>query len=301
MGFVLALVCVACSGDRVTPYRDGLARQGLLKEVKVDGARIVYADMGQGKPVVLLHGLGGSLFDWRHIAPELARRGWRVIVPDMLGAGESDAPANADYSVRAQAGRVVALLDSLGIRRASFVGNSYGGGVSLMVATEWPDRVEKLALLDAACYPDGLPLDYYLLYAACQVPGIPEKVIERLPPEPVACLLLHRLYYDASLITRDVVRSYAVEVAPSSRRQALVKMARCIKPPRLSRHLARVKKIDRPAIVIWGEHDSIFPVALGRRLARDLGTRCEVIANAGHLPHMEQPEKVVRLLEDFLK
>lgn len=301
MGWVLAFLSLACFGDRLTPYRDGLARQGYLKEVKIDGARIVYADMGQGKPVVLLHGLGGSLFDWRHITPDLAQRGCRVLVPDMLGSGESDAPEDADYSVREHARRMVALLDHLGIKRASFVGNSYGGGVSLMVATEWPDRVEKLALLDAACYPDGMPLDYYLLYAACQVPEVPEKVIEMLPPEPVACLLLRRLYYDTSLLTRDVVRSYAVEAAPSSHRRALVKMVRAIKPSKLGSHLAKVKKIDRPAMVIWGEHDEIFPVALGRRLAKHLGTRCEVIANAGHLPHMEQPEKVVPLLAEFLK
>ncbi len=144
---VLALAVGSVRGEqpptpagRLTPYRDRQLERGRIHDVELDGYRYCLLDTGgtDGPPLVLLHGLGGSLYDWRHVVDALAASR-RVIALDLLGAGESSMPSTADYSVFAQARRVKGLLDALGIDRATLVGNSYGGGVALAFAQDWPE------------------------------------------------------------------------------------------------------------------------------------------------------------------
>jgi pimeloyl-ACP methyl ester carboxylesterase len=118
------------SEGRLTAFRTELAREGSLRDLEVDGRRTSVAEPGRGKPLVLLHGVGGSIYDWRHLLRPLSGDR-RVIAVDLLGAGESEKPEGEDYSVVAQARRVRAVLDRLGVERASFAGDSFGGGVAL--------------------------------------------------------------------------------------------------------------------------------------------------------------------------
>src|SRR5262249_4684552 len=115
---------------RLTEFRQELFDEGALREVRVDSRRYCVLDIGRGPTLVLLHGLGGSLYDWRHLIRPLSVR-HRVIALDLLGSGESELPEGEDYSLAAQARRVRGVLDALGVRRATLVGNSYGGGIAL--------------------------------------------------------------------------------------------------------------------------------------------------------------------------
>src|SRR5688572_21476003 len=95
---------VDLAGRRLTPFRDQLYSDGILRDVEIDGRRYCIAIAGEGPPLVLLHGLGGSIYDWRHLLRPLAA-GHRVIAMDLLGAGESEIPECEDFSVAAQARR----------------------------------------------------------------------------------------------------------------------------------------------------------------------------------------------------
>ena len=149
--------CVAAeqSAGRLTPFRDALFREGVLRDVVVDGRRTCVADLGEGPPLLLLHGLGGSLYDWRHLLQPLSKK-HRVIAPDLLGAGESEIPESEDYSLPAQARRLRGLLDHLGVGRADLIGSSYGGGIALRFAQDWPERTGRLVLINSICYPEHI-------------------------------------------------------------------------------------------------------------------------------------------------
>ena len=112
--------------------------------------------------MLLIHGSGPgvtSYANWRLVIPALAKK-LRVIAPDMVGFGFSERPKDVEYSVQTWADQVVGLMDTLGIEKTSLVGNSFGGAIALRVATQHPDRVDKLVLMGSMGVPfpitDGL-------------------------------------------------------------------------------------------------------------------------------------------------
>src|SRR5919202_3647744 len=117
-------------------------------DVEIDGMPIRYLAAGEGPPVVLLHGAGDNALDWRWVLFTLAAT-HRVFAPDLPGSPDSARPA-ADYSPAFFERFVASFLDALGIRRATFVGNSLGGLVALRLALSEPARVKVLVLVDSA-------------------------------------------------------------------------------------------------------------------------------------------------------
>ena len=116
-----------------------------VSRVRVDGVELNVVDEGQGPAVVLLHGFPDSLRLWRHQTPALVAAGYRVIVPDLRGFGESDKPeAVEDYALRVIVGDVIALLDTLEVEQAHVVGHGLGSAVAWVLARVAPDRVRRL-------------------------------------------------------------------------------------------------------------------------------------------------------------
>lgn len=116
------------------------------------GIRTNYHDLGEGPPVLLIHGSGPGVTawaNWRLTMPELAKR-FRVIAPDMVGFGETERPAGHHYSMQSWLAHLLGLLDALEIEQAHIVGNSFGGGLALALAIEAPQRVGKLVLMGSA-------------------------------------------------------------------------------------------------------------------------------------------------------
>jgi haloalkane dehalogenase len=118
---------------------------------------MAYTDTGAGEPVVLLHGIPTWSYLFHDVVPLLEPR-CRVLAPDFLGHGYSDRRDRFDRSLVAQTAAVLALLDELGIERATFVGHDTGGGVALILGIEHPDRVARLVLANAVAY-DSWPID----------------------------------------------------------------------------------------------------------------------------------------------
>lgn len=120
--------------------------------VTISGIRIHYYVLGpeNGRPVVLVHGLGGRSEDWRNLAPILARSGFRVYLPDLPGFGKSERPAEFSYSIPDQAAIVVGFLDAVGLKEVDLGGWSMGGWIVQRVAAEHPERVIRLMVFDSA-------------------------------------------------------------------------------------------------------------------------------------------------------
>ena len=119
------------------------------RSIEVDGVHLHYVEAGEGPPLLLLHGLNGSTFGFRLLAPYLTPH-YRTIALDLMGFGYSDRPQHRDYSLGAQARLVDGFLDALGIERASVLGHSLGGAVAMHLALEFPERVDRLILASSA-------------------------------------------------------------------------------------------------------------------------------------------------------
>ena len=157
VGTVLVLAAVAFWMRPLDFFDDFTYLAGALHGVQnrwtwVDGQRMHYEVEGppNGPPVVLVHGLGGRAEDWRALAPYLAKAGFRVYMPDLIGYGRSAQPANFSYSIRDEAALVAGFLDVAGLKRVDLGGWSMGGWIVQMVAYQHPDRIKRLMLFDSA-------------------------------------------------------------------------------------------------------------------------------------------------------
>jgi pimeloyl-ACP methyl ester carboxylesterase len=231
------------------------------------GSGTMYAEItGAGQPLLLVHGLGGSTRWWARNVPALARS-CRVHVIDLLGFGRS---RGQRFVLREAAGLLVGMMDQLGLARASVVGHSMGGFIAADVAAQFPERIERLVLVDAAVLPfDRLSLRHIW------------RIVQRLPHLPWTLL--------------PVLCMDALQAGPVT----LIKALRELLSTDIRLDLARIKA---PTLILWGEHDATLPLAVGRRLHGHLPQAAFlVMAGAGHHPMWERPLAFNQAVIQFLK
>jgi pimeloyl-ACP methyl ester carboxylesterase len=273
-----------------------------LREIKLHGHRVAYRQMGSGPVIVLVHGITGDSGTWAGVAPWLAER-YTVVAPDLLGHGMTAKP-RGDYSLGAFASGIRDLMIALGHERGTFVGHSLGGGIALQLAYQFPERCERLVLVDSG----GLGREVSLLLRAASLPG----------SEIVLPLLAHaRLIGAAETVGRalgriglapapdlaEMARGYA-SLSRADARRAFVQTVRGV----IDMAGQRVSARDRlylaqhvPTLLIWGDRDPIIPIEHGREAqAMIKGSRFETFPGSGHFPHIDDPHRFVRVLRDFV-
>ncbi|MBB4662954.1 alpha/beta fold hydrolase [Conexibacter arvalis] len=273
-----------------------------LQEITLHGHRIAYRAGGSGPVLVLVHGITSTSQTWSKVFPLLTRR-FTVIAPDLLGHGASAKP-RGDYSLGAYASGVRDLLVALGHERATFVGHSLGGGVAMQLAYQFPERCERLVLVGSG----GLGREVNLLLRASTLPGsdvVLPLLVNRhlLDAGRLAGTLLGKVGLQAGTDIAEIARGHA-SLADRDARAAFVQTLRTIVDPRGQRVDAR----DRlylaehvPFLIVWGEHDSIIPVAHGRDAhALVPSSRLEVFERSGHFPHVDEPTRFLEVLEEFV-
>ena len=272
------------------------------QETTIHGHRVAYRLEGSGPPIVLIHGITASSRVWELVGPRLARH-YTVLAPDLLGHGHTAKP-RGDYSMGAFASGIRDLLLSLDIGPATIVGHSLGGGVAMQFSYQFPDRTERLALISSG----GLGRRVHGLLRAATLPGS-ELVLPWLAGRQVlsAGRAVGRALGGAGLkLGNDVMemaRGHA-SLSDAESRAAFVHTLRAS----VDAGGQRVQALDRlylaeelPVLIVWGARDRIIPLEHGRR-AHDLvpGSRFELFERAGHFPFLDEPERFVGTLEDWI-
>lgn len=271
-------------------------RLPLPPRLEVDGHSYCYREKGEGPALLLLHGLGGSSHDWHFVFDDFAPS-HRTLALDMLGAGLSDKPADADYSIPAQAVRVARFLETLGISRAHIAGNSYGGALGLRLAACRPDLVDRLVLLDPASLPQKMPQHVRIL----RTRGFAEVAVALPPRKWLVRRTLRDVFHDPSKIREEDVAHYAAEMAMPGARRAMLRIARHLYPEKAAQYLSSFRRIQAPTLILWGEEDRITPLRNAHFLKELIpGSRLRTIPNCGHCPHMEFPRLTKLAILDFL-
>jgi len=261
--------------------------------LQLDGSRIRYIDVGRGAPVVLLHGLGASMYAWRRNLAAVAAAGFRVIAFDNRGFGLSDKPS-APYDNAAYARLVIALMDSLRLTDAVLVGHSMGGAIAAQVAIEYPARVRGLVLVGSA----GLGAREPLLFRVARWPVLGPAALA-LRGRGFTARLLRSTYYDPGKVTEADVDQYYAPVAQPEYGRALRGVLQQFRFTALE---GRLDRIAAPTLVLWGEEDRWVPMGLGRALAAGITRSAFVtVPRAGHSVQEEAPDEVNHLVIRFLK
>jgi pimeloyl-ACP methyl ester carboxylesterase len=273
-----------------------------LKEIQLHGHRVAYRRAGSGPAIVLVHGITSTSATWERVMPYLAAD-FTVIAPDLIGHGESAKP-RGDYSLGAYASGVRDLIVALGHESATYVGHSLGGGVVMQLAYQFPERCERLVLVDSG----GLGRDLNLLLRAATLP-LSEMVLPLLASTRVLDAgrsvgrFFGRLGLRAGTDVEELARGHASLADPEAR-AAFVHTLRTIVDPMGQ----RVSATDRlylaeniPFLIIWGKRDRIIPVEHGLA-AHELvpSSRLELFEGAGHFPHLDEPQHFLDVLLDFI-
>jgi pimeloyl-ACP methyl ester carboxylesterase len=272
------------------------------RQIELHGHPVTYHQAGAGPVVLLIHGITSSSRTWRAVMPGLAEH-YTVIAPDLLGHGRSAKP-RGDYSLGGYASGLRDLLVALEVPRATVVGHSLGGGVAMQFAYQFPDRLDRLVLVDSG----GLGEEVSLVLRAATLPGA-EYVLPLLASSPLrgagAALgaVLGRVGLRASADVRGLAEGFE-SLGDGEARRAFVHTARSVIDPTGQ----RVDATDRlylaghvPSLVVWGERDRMIPVQHGRQAhALMPNSRFEEFEGAGHFPFNDDPERFVALLHDFI-
>ena len=274
-----------------------------VQYLTIHGHRRAFVKVGSGPAVLLLHGLGCDHTTWSPVIDTLAKR-YTVIAPDLLGHGQSAKP-RADYSVGGYANGVRDLLTVLGIDKVTVVGHSFGGGVAMQFAYQFPERTERMVLVaSGGLGPEVSPFiraittpGYHHVMGALTLPGVRHLGMAGLKG-------LSATGWKATRDLGEVAEIYDSFKDPHARAAI--------------RHVVRavvdwkgqiVTMADRaylteamPMAVVWGRDDHVIPVRhAANAAALAPAARIEVIPNAGHFPHKDHPERFAKILHDFIR
>jgi pimeloyl-ACP methyl ester carboxylesterase len=249
---------------------------------------------------VMLHGYGGNRFTWRHWAPSLALRG-RVLLVDMKGFGRAPKPDDGAYGPADLAALVVALLREMDLRRVTLVGHSLGGGVALLATLQSTgadrSRLERLVLVASAAYPQRLPP--FVSFA--RRPRLTAALLRLIGGRRTIRLALRSIVFDARSVTEGMVAAYGDPLGTRDGLRAALDAGRVILPDDIDELSARFPEIDLPTLVLWGDHDRVVPISVGRRLAVALPrARLIVLERCGHMVPEERPRASLAAVEEFL-
>ena len=273
-----------------------------VEHLTIHGHDVAYRRGGQGPVLLLLHGIAGSSSTWLP-AMQLLQRDFTVLAPDFLGHGKSDKPLG-DYSLGNQASGMRDLLLLLGIERATVVGHSFGGGVAMQFVYQFPDLCERLVLVDAGGF--GREVNWMLRLTA--LPAA-EYVMPVLFPsfvrnwgDSVGTFLGRRGIRYAR--AEEMWRSYRSLTEPENR-QAFVRTMRAVIDPGGQ----SVSATDRlyllahtPTLIVWGDQDTIIPVAHARKAHEAIpNSQLEIMEGVSHFPQVEEPVRFVEILTNFFR
>lgn len=277
------------------------------REATVEGLGIFYRELGEGPPVVLLHGWPQTGECWREVASALARR-HRVLVPDLPGYGRSDAPSAFDAATLARS--IVAFADAVGAPRFAVAGHDWGGSITFRLATHHADAIDRFAVINAPFRKLDLRRGWHFLLF--NVPVLPE-VVWALAGDRWIDTVHRRASAHPERFDDEVLAPYREAFRSPERRrsslayyrtvtrQTLARMVRARLPGGANAPRPEPRRIESPAMIVWGMRDPALPVQILQGISHDIPhARIERLEDCGHFVPDECPAALAALLMDFL-
>ena len=268
-----------------------------LHTLEVGGATVNYAEIGEGPPIVFLHGLGGCWQNWLENMPRMAELGHRAIAIDMPGFGASPMPP-WEITIPAYGELVGAVCDKLGIGEATLVGNSMGGFVAAEVAVGRPQWISGLVLVSAAGISHA-QMRREPVMAGARLSLAANPLLLRLDVASMRRPGLRKLAFGGVMRhPEQLPRELLVEfIAPALGADGFLPAVKALTGYDL---VERLERITVPTLIVWGRDDLVVPAADARGFAdRISDSELVVFDDCGHVPMAERPVRFNRLLETF--
>jgi pimeloyl-ACP methyl ester carboxylesterase len=272
------------------------------RTVTLHGHAFSYSDSGTGPALLFIHGILGSQKQWGHLVDRLDED-HRLIVPDLFGHGQSAKPVG-DYSLGAHAATLRDLLDRLGIEQVSLVGHSLGGGIAMVFAYLFPERVDKLVLVASG----GLGREVSPLLRSATLPGA-----EYVLPVIASGWMRDRIASAGRLLGsvglrpgRDLTEVWDgfTSLGDADTRRAFLATTRAVIDPggqSVNAHDYLPDATPIPTLVVWGTKDRMIPAGHPASATASIeNCRVELFQGAGHFPHLDDPDRFAALVREFV-
>jgi 2-hydroxymuconate-semialdehyde hydrolase len=267
----------------------------IASNVSIKGIKTNYHDQGAGFPVVLLHGSGAGVTawaNWRNTIPAL-KDTRRVIAPDLVGFGYTEAPADIEYRfMDTWVEQVIDLLDHLDIAQTDLVGNSFGGSLSLALAVKHPNRIRRMVLMGPGGQPFPVTPELEALWGY-------KPSIENMKK------IMDIMAFDRSLVTDELAEMrYRATIRPGFQER----FERVFPPPRQRWSDAQVvsdealRGIKQDVLIIHGRDDRVVPLDVSQKLAQKIDrSQLHVFGRCGHWTQIEHGKRFNQLVLNFLQ
>ncbi|MBP7736989.1 MAG: alpha/beta hydrolase [Spirochaetes bacterium] len=278
-------------------YDEAVKQFARGKIITVNNKKIHYIGKGAGKPVIMIHGFLYNTAMWNKNIDKLSKK-FKVYAIDLWGWGYSQRLPKDAYSFDLYSRQVIGFMDALKIPKASLVGQSMGGGISVYTAAHNPDRIDRLLLVAPAVIPYDLPLDARVF----KLPFVGEFMLSIPGDSLLTDNLKNIFFYDKAGVTDE----YAAEVLRPSHIEgthagALYMHRYMLVPPVVEKEAKMLAAMGKPILIIHGHEDRAVPLDRSQELAKMWKTaKLVIFEKAGHCPHDEHAERFNRLALDFL-
>jgi len=265
------------------------------------GLPLHLSTVGKGPPILFLHGFGMHSEVWKPWIDGL-RPDHELHLVDMKGAGQAPKPRDGLYSPLDHADLVARLVVERDLRDLTLVGHSLGGGVVLLTALKLRDRGEsaritRLVSVAGVAYHQRLPP----FVGLARLGRVTDAAFALVPKGWLVRRVREDVVYAPEAISPEQVEPYARALRSPAARRALLATARQLLTPELDRWMERYSELDHPTLALWGAHDPVVPIAVGRRLVADLPhAKLVVLERCGHIPPEERPAASLRVVRHFL-
>ena len=297
---IMALIIVTLpklTSKETCTYDEAIKQFAKGKFVTVGDKKVHYIEKGNGKPIILIHGFLYHTVMWKQNIDALAKK-HKVYAIDLWGWGYSERLKENEYSFERYGKQIEGFMDALNIRKATLVGQSMGGGISVYVAAHNPERVDRLILVD----PAVIPYPMTTVGKIYQLPFVGE-FMNAIPGDALAINNIRTIwFYDKNKADdeycKEVLQPFCIKGSYSS---MMFILRNVLKEPYVEREANLLAKMAIPILIIHGREDKGVPLDRSQKL-NDLwkGSKLVVFDKAGHTPHEEYPEKFNKLALDFL-
>jgi len=242
-------------------------------ECLINGLKINYQIIGEGRPFLILHGWGSNCERWQKAGELLAEKGLRVIIPDLPGFGKSEPPKNA-WNLDDYCDFVKEFVKFLGLERLYLLGHSFGGAVTVKFILKKPRKIEKTFLVAPAV--------------------IRKKTIKKEIIKKTVKIFSFLPVFVKRIIYRKIIKNdYPLKAG--AMRETYLKI--------VQENLFNVlSQIQVPTVIIWGEKDNITPMKDAFLINREISnSKLEIIKNCYHASNLEHPEKLAEVIVSFIQ
>jgi pimeloyl-ACP methyl ester carboxylesterase len=280
--------------------------------VQAGDLELFIQEMGpeDGQVILFIHGTAAWSGLWRETMTPLAEAGYRCIAIDIPPFGFSERPATPSYGNADQAKRIVALMDELAIQRAILFGHSFGGGATMETALMIPERIDALILLDVGALnlnlqpkPNTSPPTAMELFLG--TPAVRNPVLAATATNPLFTRrLISAMLFDPADATDEKIEVIQKPLVLEDSTNTLGDWLNEVLGPQeisLTTDPMNYQSLDMPALIVWGDHDTIIPLQEGKYLQSILpNAELVVMQGVNHIPHLEDPDTLMEIVLEFL-